>query len=179
MSVWFTSDTHFGHSNIIRFCKRPFRNVDEMNAAMIKNWNDRVQPNDLVYHLGDVSFGDQNIFVPRLNGRKVLIIGNHDHKNRIRRNLWEKVEYGLEIKEGGHRIVLCHYAMRVWNGSHHGSLHFYGHSHGTLRGDTQSTDVGVDCFDYKPVQLNEILAAMSRNKRMQYVDHHTPKLASS
>lgn len=81
MTTWFTSDTHFGHANIIKYCDRPFASVDAMNKAIIKNWNSVVSPDDTVYHLGDVALGDINsslACVGALNGYKILVLGNHD-----------------------------------------------------------------------------------------------------
>lgn len=81
MTVFFTSDTHFGHQNIIKYCNRPFSNVGEMNEVIINNWNALVMPGDVVYHLGDVALGDINKSlecVRRLVGHKILILGNHD-----------------------------------------------------------------------------------------------------
>lgn len=82
--TFFTSDTHFGHANIIRFCKRPFENVEEMNEVLIENWNKVVSDDDTVFHLGDFAFGGSNVWkeiIPRLKGHINLIIGNHDRKN--------------------------------------------------------------------------------------------------
>jgi calcineurin-like phosphoesterase family protein len=81
MTIWFSSDTHFGHENIIKYCDRPFKNVDHMNEVIIDNWNSVVSPGDTVYHLGDVALGqiDKSLAcVSRLNGYKILILGNHD-----------------------------------------------------------------------------------------------------
>jgi calcineurin-like phosphoesterase family protein len=120
-----------------------------------------VRPDDTVYHLGDFSFAAQHIYLPNLNGTKFLVLGNHD-PTRLKDSGWWADVLGLaEIAEGGEHIVLCHYAMRVWNRSHHGSLHLYGHSHGTLPGDSQSCDVGVDCWDFRPVTLDEIKARLA------------------
>ncbi len=79
--VWFTSDTHFGHKNIIKYCDRPFRDTDHMDEVMIERWNETVPANGLVFHLGDVALGDITKSLPkisRLNGHKILITGNHD-----------------------------------------------------------------------------------------------------
>jgi calcineurin-like phosphoesterase family protein len=81
MTIWFTSDTHFGHANIIKYCERPFRDTDHMDAVIVDNWNSIVSPEDTVYHLGDVALGtiDKSLAnVGRLNGYKILVIGNHD-----------------------------------------------------------------------------------------------------
>lgn len=157
--TWFVSDTHFGHANIIRFCKRPFASVTEMDEAMIERWNERVKPNDVVWHLGDFAFhkskDELTTLFNRLNGNKCLIVGNHDHSD-TRRLFWTDVKSLTTINLGKTPIVLCHYGLRVWDRSHHGSLHFYGHSHGNLPGDNQSLDLGVDCWDFRPVNIDEI-----------------------
>lgn len=78
--IFFTSDTHFGHANIIKFCKRPFLNVDDMNEALVENWNKVVPEDGIVFHLGDFAFGGSNVWneiTPRLNGQIHLILGNH------------------------------------------------------------------------------------------------------
>ena len=77
---WFTSDTHFGHANIIRYCNRPFDSVGHMDREMLKRWNEKVKPDDLVYFLGDFSMSEIPLktFLPKLNGTKFLIHGNHD-----------------------------------------------------------------------------------------------------
>ena len=81
--VWFTSDTHFGHENIIRFCNRPFRNAEEMNAELIRRWRETVPKDGIVFHLGDFAHGSSRLWNDILNalpGRKYLILGNHDMK---------------------------------------------------------------------------------------------------
>jgi calcineurin-like phosphoesterase family protein len=83
MRTFFTSDTHFGHANIIKYSGRPFKDVDHMNAAMVQAWNAVVAPGDVVYHLGDFAMGGKaNVpkFLPQLNGTKILVAGNHDFK---------------------------------------------------------------------------------------------------
>jgi calcineurin-like phosphoesterase family protein len=85
-TIWFTSDTHFFHENVIKYCSRPYQNIEEMNSKLIDNWNSCVKKNDIVWHLGDFSFGSKdNIrkILPRLNGRIRLIKGNHDRHNNM------------------------------------------------------------------------------------------------
>ncbi len=159
--VWFTADTHFGHANIIGYCRRPFASVAEMDAALIANWNAVVGPNDDVWHLGDFVMGNgttADAYLSRLNGRKHLIWGNHDSKGARAAAGWTSSQPMAEITISGRRIVMLHYAMRVWPKMRHGSLHLYGHSHGSLPGDSQSCDVGVDvpAWAFRPVSLNEI-----------------------
>src|SRR5580698_6429953 len=163
MTTYFTSDTHFGHSRIIQYSKRPFKHVDEMNETIIDNWNSVVKSTDAVWHLGDFAFlpehKAENI-LRRLNGHKHLIIGNHD-KNNTRLQGWESVQYYKEIKvNNDDLIVLLHYGMRVWCKSHYGSYMLYGHSHGSLLGNSQSLDVGVDCWNFTPIDFEQIKARM-------------------
>ncbi len=89
MTVWFTSDTHFAHRNVIEFCKRPFASIEEMDEEIIRRWNERVEPGDRVYHLGDFAFGDHDPYLSRLNGMKNLVIGNHDGGR------WRKATLGI------------------------------------------------------------------------------------
>lgn len=136
---------------------------------MISNWNERVRPNDEVYHLGDFGFAPldelQDIF-DRLNGNKHLILGNHDKiAQKIKGWKWIKNydtlhDQARKLRVGTGTIVLFHYAMRVWDKSHYGSIALYGHSHGSMPGNRQSLDVGVDCWDYRPINLMEIEARL-------------------
>ncbi len=174
MKFWWTSDTHFYHSNIIKYCNRPYKNVEEMNAALIKNWNDRVSCEDTIFHLGDFSFGNeakaQEILL-KLNGHKILIVGNHD-KQHLEIQGWDRIYRTFEKKIDNTYVVMCHYAMKVWNLSHHGSIQLYGHSHGTLAGNSQQLDVGVDCWNYAPVSLDEIKARLATLQPYKQADKH-------
>lgn len=181
MKTFFTSDTHFYHSNIIKYCLRPFADAHEMNETLIANWNNVVTQNDVVYHLGDFAFGDvdgvHNV-MQRLNFKHMHFIrGNHDKPflnwyRTVCHGMGTKVtlhDSYLETKIEGNKFTLCHYAMRVWNESHRGSLHLYGHSHGTLPDDpnSKSFDVGVDCHDFTPISLERVLHLMSKKKTEQ------------
>lgn len=181
MSTFFTSDLHFGHANIIKYCNRPFANVHEMNKALIENWNVRVTKDDTVYVLGDVSFLpaiETDRILSLLNGKIHLIRGNHDKKAKLNYGRFASVNdlLGLKINEKGEKgqyIVMCHYALKVWEHRHHGAWHIFGHSHGSLPDDpySKSIDIGVDCHDYKPVSFQELRAIMDR-KQSRPVDHH-------
>lgn len=165
MTIFFTSDTHFGHARIIELCKRPFASVEEMDETLVANWNARVQPNDIVWHLGDFSMANIDVaehYLGRLNGTLNLIWGNHDRAGVRNWGGWASSQYVAEIQHYGQHVTLCHYAMRVWNRSHHGSLMLYGHSHGNLPGTSLSQDVGVDAWDFRPVTLPEIIDRMAR-----------------
>lgn len=142
---------------------------------MIEYWNSRVGQADTVYHLGDFCFMDEQegqSILNRLNGKKHLILGNHDKVGRRLRG-WESIDHYKEVSIDGQFIVLCHYAMRVWNKSHHGAWMLYGHSHGSLPDDPNalSFDIGVDCHGYKPLNMEEISRIMKK-KNFKPVDHH-------
>jgi len=179
MAVWFTADHHFGHARIIELAKRPFASVEEMDEMMIAQWNNRVARGDTIYHVGDFAFADHNKYLPRLHGQKRLILGNHDHSNRVKKAVgWNTVDGLLTITVDETPIVLCHYGLRVWNRSHYGALHFYGHSHGSLPGDNQSCDVGVDCWGYAPVSLEEIKERLATQPKRGEPDHHLAREAA-
>lgn len=159
--TFFISDTHFGHQNIIRLAKRPFASVEEMDQAMIANWNAVVQPEDLVWHLGDVSWHHilkTAELLPSLNGRKRLVRGNHDPFALSFDRAFEWIGDYAEIKIEDRRVVLSHYPMEEWNGFYKGWIHLHGHVHGkTLNPIKNRYDVGVECIGYTPRLLSEIL----------------------
>jgi len=161
--TWFTADTHFLHAGVIPACRRPFSSIAEHDASLVEAWNATVRPADTVYHVGDFALGPaeaaERIF-RRLHGRKCLVAGNHD--KRSRKLPWAEQHDGIrEISVEGRHLVLCHYPMRSWPRAFRGSLHLYGHVHGTLPGTTQSCDVGVDVWSYRPVSLSNIVDAMA------------------
>jgi calcineurin-like phosphoesterase family protein len=176
MNYWFTSDHHFGHARIIELANRPFSCVQEMDEVMRERWNSIVRPGDTVFHLGDFAFADHETYLQRLNGQKRLTLGNHDHKNRVRKAKgWNTIDSLLHVTVADIPLVLCHYALRVWNRSHHGAIHLYGHSHGNLPGDSQSCDVGVDCWSFAPVSLDEIKARLATFPTRHEPDHHVAR----
>ena len=177
MATWFTADTHFGHANIIGLSNRPFASLAEMDAALTHNWNAVVQPDDEVWHLGDFAFRNAipaADYLRRLHGRIHLIWGNHDSAETRALPGWASSTPYVEISLEGRRLVLFHYALRVWNRSHNGAVHLYGHSHGSLAGDSQCCDVGVDNahWAYRPVSLREIDALLTSQPVRLPVDHH-------
>jgi len=171
-SIFFTADLHLGHSNIIKYCNRPFDDVIEMNKAIVNNWNEVIDDNSHVFILGDFAFAsskDTIHFIKSLKGIKYLIAGNHDFrcvlKNKLALSLFKAVEQCIEItvrdNEIGsdQKIVLSHYAGLTWNKSHMGSWQLFGHSHGTLQKSVLSPrqlDVGVDVHNFTPVSYNDI-----------------------
>jgi calcineurin-like phosphoesterase family protein len=179
-----TSDTHAFHANIIKYSKRPFANVFQMNLAMATHINEALPNGGHLIHCGDWSFGGikcAETFRSMLaDGIKVtLILGNHDkrHRNNYRfKRLFQKIYVIYETKWCLQDVVFCHYAMRVWDKCHYGTWHLYGHSHGYLRDDPASLsfDCGVDCHNFKPLTFEEARAIISR-KTWKPVDHQRPK----
>jgi len=179
-TCWFTADEHIGHENIIKFCKRPFSNINEMKEKIISNHNEVVKPGDRVFHIGDMFWRTVPVkealdIIYRLNGEHYYIYGNHDeifHKNEFLRKsfVWCKDVHNLNVS-GYPNIFLFHYACRVWNGSHRGSWHLFGHSHNNLteisKGNSKdespfSFDVGVDTHNFYPWSLEEVAEKMKK-----------------
>lgn len=177
---WFTADTHFNHTNILEMESRPWDNITDMNLEIIEKWNEVVRPGDVVYHLGDFAFpqnilGDEGhdieYLITQLHGSKFLIVGNHDRKNwnkfgEIYKRMFVKVEDIMYIKHHKQKIFLSHYSHRVWRASIHGSWHLYGHSHGNLSDHGKSFDVGVDVWNYYPINFEQV------QEKMLTLDEH-------
>lgn len=162
MNIWLTADTHFDHNNIIKYCNRPFSSLSDMNETMIERWNFKVKENDIVYFAGDFALRNESFFFQRLNGKKYLIKGNHDGKDVLKLDWgWIKDLYELNINKK--LYVITHYAMLVWNKSHYGSANLFGHSHGMLNSKNlgRQLDIGVDCWNFFPVSIEEIEAKLS------------------
>ena len=158
MIVWFTADLHLGHANIIKYCKRPCEDVDEMDALILDGINKLVRKDDRLYVLGDFSL--QGLDVIRDYRKRVVckdvvcLRGNHDHR-KAHTVLGDMPDLKT-IKVEGQKIVLCHYAMKKWLASHHGVWHLFGHSHGTLPDpEPWSMDVGWDVW-YAPISFKEV-----------------------
>jgi calcineurin-like phosphoesterase family protein len=157
MRHFFTGDEHFDHFNIIKYCHRPFQTAQEMNEAIITNYNSVVGPDDIVVHVGDFTFRDSEQFIKRLHGKHLFLKGNHDK--------WQgqgKYPDMLELTIEGQHIVACHYAMRVWNRSHFNAWQIYGHSHGTLPPIGKQWDVGVDNNNFFPVSFEQLREIMNK-----------------
>nr|DAO31021.1 MAG TPA: metallophosphatase domain protein [Crassvirales sp.] len=168
--IWVTSDTHFNHANIIKYCNRPFSSVEEMNETIIANWNKVVSERDIVYHLGDFALGDKSLipdFIRHLNGHISFIMGNHDNLNimksfetpfRCETVSWEEV-----IKVEKKTIILNHFPFGSLPdpATNYPIIQLHGHVHSTPDKpwnyfDNQY-DVGVDNNNFTPVNLAELL----------------------
>ena len=170
MAVYFTADTHFGHKNVLSNSNRPFCSVDLMNETIFRNWAEKLQPSDTIYHLGDVAFGNREAVrgfaarIRELPGTKFLVPGNHDW--RYPGELFAAFDKVLppiyELTVSNYRLVLCHYPMLDWNGRSRGTLQLFGHVHNTYYGNSQQANVGVDAFGFAPVRLEVVLARIRR-----------------
>lgn len=188
---YFSSDWHLGHANIIKYDNRPFKTVDEMDAAIIKNICSTLKAGDALYFLGDFAFvRDANRLEELMKtfawtaANLYFIKGNHDGRDTIR--LYEK--YGTylgeqkkikildeDAQDGKQEIVLNHYRMDVWDKSHHGSWHLHGHSHHTLpeRPTARCIDIGINGkgYDYHPLSYEQVKKYM-KEKTFVPIDHH-------
>lgn len=181
----YISDLHFGHSNVIRFDGRPFSNTDDMEKALIQNWNRVTNPNDTVYILGDFCWGKEpewKRILPQLKGNKVLIRGNHDLKEMSSelKKMFQDVKDYKEITDNGKHVVMCHYPILLYKASYNPDCYMLcGHVHVTRENDflnqwknelkTSRTSpthscgniINVGCMmpymDYTPRTLDEII----------------------
>jgi len=186
MSIWFTSDLHVGHANIIKYCDRPFADVDEMNIALVERWNNLVSPRDIVYILGDLAMGkldDSLAVVEMLRGSKVLVIGNHDRpfgaspgrRERMERKYIEAgglagILHGtVPLQIGGHDVLASHFPYqddgdqrykdhRPIDEGHKWLLHGHVHERWKVRAEQRMINVGVDVWDFAPVHEDELVA---------------------
>lgn len=224
-NVWFSSDFHYGHGSIVkgvskwenkRGC-RDFGTLEEHDTTLVNNINAVVKENDILFFLGDWSFGgfknDEALinffsFRDKIKCKNIhFILGNHDkllvdnktYNGRSTQDLFTSVSQYKEItivddnngKALKYNFFLCHYAMRVWNKSHHGAIHLYGHSHNTLDEMTPLTanptwigdgyyiknyrtmDVGIDCHpEFRPFSFQEIRDIMQKRNVELEIDHH-------
>ena len=171
MSIFFTSDLHYGHGNIIKYCNRPFSSVEEMEEALITNYNAVVRPADTVWFLGDVFFCQADRakqIMRRLNGNKRLLLGNHDKMIRNQKpvqDMFEKIYSDLHQETiDGIPVSMCHYPLLSWNRAFHGAYMLHGHVHSStpMDGQYRRYDVGVDANYYAPVSWNQIRATIEQ-----------------
>jgi calcineurin-like phosphoesterase family protein len=158
MKIFITSDTHFGHFNSIKYGNRPYSSVEEMDNKLIENWNSVVSNEDYVYHLGDVSLAGIEKVAPilqKLNGVKHLVFGNHDRSEVRKSNDWCNVSKTASTSVYGLDVAMQHKPFQLIE---EGKVYLHGHCHGNLgRYHDGQIDVGVDCWEYKPVDLDVII----------------------
>lgn len=161
--TFFTSDTHFCHKLMAEL--RHFDSTEDMNEHIIQSWNAKVGKKDLTYHLGDFGFKHDSLahIRNRLNGKIILILGNHDLKNRIQHKpIWTATYSIKSIKMEECYVAMCHYPIRCWDRSHYNSYHLYGHVHSGLKFPNheiwgKSFDIGWDLWK-RPVEWSEVKA---------------------
>ena len=179
--IYFTSDMHFGHKNILELSNRPFSSIEEMDEELIRRYNSVVHAKDTVYDLGDFTFKEPQSYLRRLKGNHIRLKGNHDYDISEPYMMVIKPE-NLRDEYGNHiPITLCHFAMRSWYNSHYGSWHLYGHHHGLFEPHGMSFDVGVDNWDYYPISLDEVIKKMETLnpivdfRKQRRIDHEMRK----
>lgn len=184
--IFITSDLHFYHKNILKYENRPWKTVDEMNQALITNWNVIVDKDDIVYILGDFAFASWTKIkgiLKQLNGDKILVRGNHDHnwsdKDEALKYFCKIVDYE-ELTYRGYNFVMFHHPIACWNGMERGSIHLYGHIHSSSHNlpegfnRKQSYNVSVDTNHYKPVSLDWIIDIKEKAKHPEkYIPKNT------
>ena len=169
MSLFFTSDHHFGHGAARGLFRRPFPALAAMDEAMMSRWNEVVRTDDEVWHLGDFAVRQPAARVAELlaalAGRKHLITGNNDTPATVGLPGWASVSPYAELEVDGAFLVLCHYPLRSWNRMGRGALDLHGHSHGRLAPLPRQIGVGVDAWSFRPVTLAEIRDHLARRRR--------------
>lgn len=188
--TFFTADTHFGHKNVIPYCKRPYTDTHEMDEDLIKKWNETVSPDDTIFHLGDFAFASQlrtKEIIGRLNGYKILIMGNHDRKNA---DWWESAGFNRAMKppygqvvsylegpdKAGVRFYMSHFPHREVMGEYDQRDYLaqrapqravldrplvHGHVHESWKLRPNLVNAGVDVWGYKPVHLSKVLECVN------------------
>lgn len=187
---YFTSDQHFGHINVIEYCNRPFQSLEQMHAGLIKNWNQTVREEDVVYVLGDFSFLNITLtteILRDLKGHKILIWGNHDDRKR---NRLMKAGFSAVLEQGVVRlskevtVKLCHFPFapsrfeQWWKGFDARYMHkrpvaekgmwlLHGHVHNIwkIKPKKKMINVGVDQWDFTPVSDNQIINIISKSTK--------------
>jgi calcineurin-like phosphoesterase family protein len=163
MTSWVTADTHAWHK--LMAVERGFASPEQMTVALAEKINEQVQAADLLYHLGDFSFGGltkATVFREMLNVRRVILVrGNHDHvlsQDRCFQALFAQVVDLTELWVSRRKVILCHYPLESWAAKNYGSFHLHGHCHGRLeRKLPRRLDVGVDCHHLRPLRLDWVL----------------------
>lgn len=163
--IFFISDTHFFHDNIIQYCGRPFANSELMNECLMDNWNEVVKPGDKVYHLGDVTMGgdaETHDLLKRLNGKKRLILGNHDNpKMPSIANNFEKILLWNGFWSDGKGFTTSHIPLYL-ESLRDGKVNVHGHIHNAERADPHYINVCVEHIGYTPIHMDVIIERIKK-----------------
>lgn len=187
--IYYISDTHLGDMRVFNKCSRPFTDLNEMEKAIVNNWNKKVGKEDTVYVLGDLaedSYAHAIDVYAGLNGHKRLLVGNHDLKmlDKIEEsNVFESIDFMTLIEDGGRKVCLCHYPVMDWMEFSRGGYHVYGHIHNKTGKndpaypqikeyfkDKPAYNCGVDVTGFQPVTLDEMIVLKESNKNEPYIN---------
>ena len=190
MKIWISSDWHINHINISgknqstwKTGYRNFSSLEEMNKKILQNINKYCAEEDIIYFLGDFCFGNHKLTPMWRNEIKCKTIhvcrGNHDSHIDDYKDSFSSIQDVLTVKHGQHNFFMSHYSHRVWLGSHKGTIHCYGHSHGSIPDYGKSIDVGVDAVnklmgEYRPLSIEEIISIMDK-RDIIIIDNHGKK----
>lgn len=167
MKFWFTADTHFGHANIIKYTKRPFKSIEHMDRELIRRWNEKVKPEDTVFHLGDFCFkggkegglNKYDFYESQLNGKIILIKGNHDNNNSAKTIIEDML-----IKHGGKYFHLVHRPEDA-----NSEYNLVGHIHNLWKVKTNGRailiNVGTDAHNFYPIDIHTIMKLINEEKK--------------
>ena len=187
--IFYISDLHLGDKRLFDYCKRPFASLKEMKESMISKWNKKVTPNDTVYILGDIANGsveEVRDFFTCVNGKKHLVVGNHDEAyidGYSKTGLFESIERIAFIQDDNRQVCLCHYPMMDWYTNSKAIYHVYGHIHNkTIKNGQMYADIknyykdknafnaSADVVGFEPVTLDELIALKEANKNDPYIN---------
>ena len=188
-NLYFISDLHIGHGNVIKFDERPFKNVNEMHQVMIENWNKKISDDDIVYFLGDLFYKVKSnfakSFVHQLNGDIKVILGNHDRFSKLASfdrfsdiQSYQRVK--VKTEDINQDLILFHFPILTWDKHHKDSWHLHGHSHHNLSKTVYGRnhyykrkvlDVGCNGHDYTPLSFGEVKDIMG-GRGIDKIDHH-------
>lgn len=166
----YIGDLHFGHTNVIKHDNRPFSNIDEMDRALIYNWNQKVEKNDNIYIDGDFIYRsgrEPEWYLEQLKGRKYLIVGNHDRailSSNKALSYFEEIDKMMHVTDGKNQICICHFPIAEWNGFFRNHYHIYGHIHNNtndvyyfMKKYERALNCGCMINNYMPVTLEELI----------------------
>jgi calcineurin-like phosphoesterase family protein len=180
-NIFFLSDTHFFHDNIIKCCNRPFESCVDQDETIIKNWNSVIKKGDLVYHLGDIAWGGDYSVLKRMNGQKIIIKGNHDKtknlENAVENKYIETWHYQKGFMYKNDYIFMSHFPHLRWDRCSHDSYHAFGHSHGKL--DIvfgRSMDVSIDCIDFTPIHIDDFRSKLKHRENKYFYSTKTEEM---
>ena len=174
--IFLTSDTHFNHNKDFVYAARGFKTIEEMNKAIIENWNAVVTDEDTVYLLGDVIMGEDLQaglrLISKLKGKKYLAYGNHDTDARLKafktNRFFADIQMGYRLKYGKKNFILTHYPTVTDNGEDTRTINLYGHTHQNESNFFEERvymyHVGMDSHDCTPICIDDIIAEIKSKK---------------